>query len=85
MPIARPDRLCPGEHDSTVKGVIDMTKESTHFEDKPVVTAARELDENQLDRVAGGSEESWSTAEQDSALQTADGKYVAAKLVGRPK
>jgi len=62
-----------------------MTKEATNFEEKPAVTAARELDEKQLDRVAGGSEESWSTAEQESAFQTADGKYVAAKLVGRPK
>jgi hypothetical protein len=68
-----------------VEGVIDMTKEATNSEDKPALTAARELDENQLDRVAGGSGESWSTAGEDDSLQTADGKYVAAKLIGRPK
>jgi hypothetical protein len=67
------------------KGPIDMSKEATETEKEVTKAGAVELDEKALDDVAGGTLQSLSSAEQDSTMQTADGKYVVSKLVGRPK
>jgi hypothetical protein len=66
------------------KGPIDMSKDAKEAETKVTKAGAVELDEKELDDVAGGTVQSLSSAEQASTTQTADGKYVVKKLVGRP-